>query len=70
MTLSIGPNDITARVRVEEYEKNLDVILATLVVNLLPDLARKGRQYGAELVDLYGPSREEVPRRPDLIAAR
>lgn len=47
VTLSIGPNDITTRVRVETYEKNVDTILrrlvrettAVLVVNLIPDLA-------------------------------
>lgn len=32
-------------------------------------LGRQARAYGAEVVDLYGPSREEVPRRPDLIGA-
>jgi len=103
ITLSIGPNDITARVRLEEYERNLDTILqrltretrAVLVVNLLPDLgvtprykfgaereiverltsrfndalARKARRHGAEVVDLYAASREEVPRRLELIAA-
>lgn len=47
VTLSIGPNDITTRVSVEAYERNLDTILgrlarettAVLVVNLIPDLA-------------------------------
>jgi lysophospholipase L1-like esterase len=102
ITLSIGPNDVTGRVTVQQYERNLDTIFgrltrettAVLVVNLLPDLAvtprfssgtqkdavagqtvlfnealgRKGREYGVELVDLYGPSREEVPKRPQLIA--
>jgi len=47
VTLSIGPNDITARVPPATYARNLDTILARLaretpaviVVNLLPDLA-------------------------------
>jgi acyl-CoA thioesterase-1 len=47
VTLSIGPNDITQRVTVAQYERNVDSILATLtketdavvVVNLVPDLA-------------------------------
>ena len=32
-------------------------------------LGRQARSHGAEVVDLYGPSRAEVPRRPELIAA-
>ncbi len=47
VTLSIGPNDITGRVSVREYERHLDAIFtrlqketgAVVVVNLLPDLA-------------------------------
>ena len=47
ITLSIGPNDITTRVPVEVYEKNLATILsrvrhetaAVVVVNSIPDLA-------------------------------
>ena len=31
-------------------------------------LGRQARTRGAEVVDLYGPSRAEVPRRPELIA--
>lgn len=46
VTLSIGPNDITTRVGVAEYEHNVDAILgrlrdettAVVVVNLIPDL--------------------------------
>ena len=30
-------------------------------------LARKAREYGVVLVDLYRPSREEVPRQPELL---
>jgi len=47
VTLSIGPNDITGRVSVETYAKNLETILgrltyettAVVVANLIPDLA-------------------------------
>lgn len=47
VTLSIGPNDITGRVRLGEYEANLETIFtalvretgALIVANLLPDLA-------------------------------
>jgi len=47
VTLSIGPNDITGRVPVKTYEKNLETILgrltretaAVVVANLIPDLA-------------------------------
>jgi acyl-CoA thioesterase I len=102
VTISIGPNDITTRVPVAEYERNVDAIFgrlaagtrAVVVANLLPDLvvtprfraheakpaiarltvefnealARQGRRHGAELVDLYGPSRVEVPAQPELIS--
>ena len=51
ITLSIGPNDITTRVPVEVYEKNLATILsrlrhetaAVVVVNSIPDLAVTSR---------------------------
>jgi len=47
VTLSIGPNDITANIPVDAYAENLNAILgrlaadtdAVVVVNLLPDLA-------------------------------
>jgi acyl-CoA thioesterase-1 len=47
VTVSIGPNDITGRVSVREYERHIDTIftrlrketIAVVVVNLLPDLA-------------------------------
>jgi lysophospholipase L1-like esterase len=32
-------------------------------------LASRAHAYGAEVVDLYGASRQEVPRRPELIGA-
>jgi len=103
VTLSVGPNDITRGVSVQQYERNIRTILETLaektsamiVVNLLPDLAvtrrfhggqfaervgrlstefnevlqRAAETYGAEVVDLYSASREEVPRRPELLSA-
>ena len=102
VTLSIGPNDITKGRDVAEYERDIEMILRTLlgetvaviVVNLIPDLtvtprfrgreeaaevgkrvlrfnealARQARAYGAEVVDLFSPSRREVPQRPELIA--
>jgi lysophospholipase L1-like esterase len=102
VTLSIGPNDLTGHVAVQEYERNLEMIFrrfaqetrAVVVANLLPDLAitprfrggraapavggltvrfnealaRPARQYGVEVVDLYQASRDELPRRPELIA--
>ena len=103
VTLSIGPNDITQGLPVEQYEHNVETILhrlndktrAVIVVNLLPDLAvtprfrgrpqeaavgkrttrfndallRQAVAVGAEVVDLYEPSRDEVVRRPDLVAS-
>jgi lysophospholipase L1-like esterase len=40
-----------------------------LTVRFNASLARLARRYGIEIVDLYEPSRAEVPRRPELIAA-
>ena len=104
VTLSIGPNDITTRVPVADYERNVDALFsrltaatrAVVVANLLPDLAvtprfrvreralmevvgrltvecnealtRQARRHGVELVDLYGPSRVEVPAQPELMS--
>jgi acyl-CoA thioesterase-1 len=102
VTLSVGPNDITERVPLAAYTRNVDAILARLaantraviVVNLMPDLAvtprfrgqeaealvgrrsvefndalaRVAKRHGAQIVDLYAPSRREVPARPELIA--
>lgn len=102
VTLSVGPNDITERVPLADYTRNVDAILAGLVArthavivaNLLPDLAvtprfrgrdaeaavgrrtiefngelaRVARRHGVQTVDLYGPSRREVPVRPELMA--
>ena len=102
VTLSVGPNDITERIAVNVFERNVETIFRTLrarqetvlVATLLPDLGvtprfrarpereavarrsvefndalrRQARAHGVVLVDLYGPSREEVPRRPELVA--
>ena len=51
VTIAIGPNDITTRVPVAEYERNLDTLLgrlrdettAVVVVNLIPDLVATPR---------------------------
>jgi acyl-CoA thioesterase I len=56
VTLSVGPNDITDHVPVEEYEANVgtifrrfaDVIGTVVVVNLLPDLSVTPRFRGRE----------------------
>jgi lysophospholipase L1-like esterase len=56
VTLSIGPNDITAHVPVGDYERNVDTIFrrltretdAVVVANLLPDLAVTPRFRGRE----------------------
>ena len=60
--LSIGPNDITTRVSVEAYERNVDAILgrltretpAVVVANLLPDLAVTPRFKGSPERDAVG----------------
>ena len=56
VTLSVGPNDVTERVPVAEYEANVGTIFrrlvgevgAVVVVNLLPDLAVTPRFRGRE----------------------
>jgi acyl-CoA thioesterase I len=102
VTVSVGPNDITERVPLADYTRNVDAILgrlvakthAVIVVNLLPDLAvtprfrgheaealvgrhtvevnaelsRLAKRHGVQIVDLYAPSRREVPARPELMA--
>ncbi|HEU5320341.1 MAG TPA: SGNH/GDSL hydrolase family protein [Methylomirabilota bacterium] len=102
VTLSVGPNDITAGGAAGGFARNVDTIFrrlaerrAVVVANLLPDLAvtprfrggpeearvarltvqfndalrRTAGEHRVELVDLYGPSRAEVPARPELVAA-
>jgi lysophospholipase L1-like esterase len=62
VTLSIGPNDVTTGVRVEQYERNVEAVLrrleadttALVVVNLLPDLAVTPRFRGREKEALVG----------------
>lgn len=102
VTLSVGPNDITGRVPVAVFERNVAAILtrlrdatrAAVVVNSLPDLAvtprfrrtpmadavgrlsvqfneslaRSVANHGFVLVDLYHPSRTEVPAHPELVS--
>jgi acyl-CoA thioesterase I len=40
-----------------------------LTVRFNRALKRAARSYGVEVVDLYRPSRSEIPRRPELVAA-
>jgi acyl-CoA thioesterase-1 len=62
VTLSIGPNDITAKVPVDTYAENLEAILgrlaretdAVVVVNLLPDLAVTPRFRTRDTAPLLG----------------
>jgi lysophospholipase L1-like esterase len=102
VTLSVGPNDITGRIGVDVFERNIETIFRTLrarretvvVATLLPDLGvtprfrsrperetvsrrsvefndalrLRAKAHGVTLVDLYAPSRDEVPRRPELVA--
>jgi lysophospholipase L1-like esterase len=67
VTLSIGPNDLTAHVPVAEYERNVDTIFrrlaretgAVVVTNLLPDLAVTPRFRGRPTT----PEVDELTRR-------
>ncbi len=62
VTLSIGPNDITGRVPLELYERNVETILTALadktravaVVNLIPDLAVTPRFRSSPARDTVG----------------
>jgi acyl-CoA thioesterase-1 len=62
VTMSVGPNDITERVPLADYTRNVDTILgrlvaettAVLVVNLLPDLAVTPRFRGHEAEAVVG----------------
>jgi acyl-CoA thioesterase I len=62
VTLSVGPNDITERVPLADYSRNIDAIFgrlasqtrAVLVVNLLPDLAVTPRFRGHEAEAVVG----------------
>jgi lysophospholipase L1-like esterase len=75
VTLSIGPNDITAHVPVGDYERDVDTIFrrltretdAVVVANLLPDLAVtprfRGRETTLEIGALTAPFNEALLRR-------
>ena len=43
-------------------------VIARLTVAFNEALERQGRRYGVELVDLYRPSRAEVPAQPELMS--
>lgn len=43
--------------------------VARLTAQVNEMLREKAEEHGVTLVDLYGPSREEVPRRPELLAS-
>jgi acyl-CoA thioesterase I len=44
-------------------------VLGDLTVRFNQALTRLARPYGVEVVDLYQPSRAEIPRRPELVSA-
>jgi acyl-CoA thioesterase-1 len=78
VTLSVGPNDITERVPVADYARNVDAILgrlvanthAVIVVNLLPDLAVTPRFRGHEAEVLVGRRTIEVNAELSRLAER
>jgi acyl-CoA thioesterase-1 len=49
--------------------KEIEPLVHKRVVAFNEILASRAHAYGAEVVDLYGASRQEVPRRPELIGA-
>src|SRR4029453_11124512 len=51
------------------HGKETERAVARLTVEFNAALARQARRYGVEVIDLYGPSRAEIPRRPELLAA-
>ena len=55
---------VTPRFRGQEREE----ALRQRVLDFNEVLSRHALAYGAEIVDLYGPSQREVPRRPELVA--
>ena len=55
---------VTPRFRAHEARATV----ARLTVEFNEALARQGRRHGVELVDLYGPSRVEVPAHPELMS--
>jgi lysophospholipase L1-like esterase len=62
VTLSIGPNDITGHVPIEEYARNVQTVFsrltaetrAVIVANLLPDLAITPRFHGRPAAPAVG----------------
>jgi acyl-CoA thioesterase-1 len=56
---------VTRRFRGGPHEKQV----ARLSVEFNTVLRRAAESFGAEVVDLYSASREEVPRRPELLSA-
>ncbi len=56
---------VTPRFRGKEVEP----LVRARVIAFNEVLKRHARAYGAEIVDLYAPTQQEVPRRPALIAA-
>jgi acyl-CoA thioesterase I len=80
VTLSVGPNDITDRVPVAEYEANLGTIFrrfageigTVVVVNLLPDLSVtprfRGRENEREVARLTVEFNEAIGRQALLYA--
>ena len=85
VTLSIGPNDITTRVPLAAYERNLDTILGRLrhettalaVVNLIPDLtvtprfrAHRARDAVGRQTVLFNEALERQGRRARRRAGR
>lgn len=59
--------DLTVTPRFRGNERA--ALLSRRVLAFNEALSRQARAYGAEVVDLYGPSQQEVPRRPELISA-
>lgn len=55
---------VTRRFRGGQYEQRV----ARLSVEFNEALCRAAETYGAEVVDLYSASRDEVPRRPELLS--
>lgn len=49
--------------------KELEPLIRRRVIAFNEALGRQARAYRAQVVDLYRPSQEEVPRRPELVAA-
>lgn len=59
--------DLTVTPRFRGREEAAEVTKRVVLFN--EALGRQARAYGVEVVDLYLPSRQEVPRSPELIAA-